>query len=116
MFITIILICFILLGILDVVLRKRLNIERNERFMDQYIGRKHLIFELWLVVMFLVFATVKGLTGIPLYVILFLFFAMVFSIRALLEYVFKKQSKRHIISIMYTVVGLIAAILILLFG
>ena len=116
MIITIVFVSFILLGILDVILRKRFNIERNERFMDQYVGRKHFIFELWLIVMFLVFATLKGLEGVPRYVILFLFFAMVFAIRTLLEYVFKKQSKRHIVSLMYTGMGLIAAIFILFFG
>lgn len=116
MFILIILVGFIALGIADMWLRKKYEIERNEKFMDQYINRTHFIVELWLVVMFLVFATLRGLQGIQLYFVLFMFFALIFAIRALLEYVFKKSSKRYIISLMYTFVGLIVAILILLFG
>ena len=116
MYVVIILIGFIGLGIVDMMLRKKYQIERNEKFMDQYISKKHFIVELWLVVMFLVFATLKGLAGIPLYVVLFLFFSVVFSIRTLLDYMYRKQSKRHITSFMYTCVGLIVAVLILLFG
>ena len=116
MFIWIILISFIIIGILDVSLRKRLNIPKNERFMDQYVGRKHFIIELWLCIMFLVLVTVRQLSGIQLYVVLFLFIALVFAIRSLAEYVFRKQEKRHYISLIYTFVSLICSIMILFFG
>lgn len=116
MLITIIFSSFAILGITDLLLRKKYNIERNEKFMDQYVNRTHIIIEIWFYVMFLLLVSFKGLVGIPLYVILFIFFALIFAIRAFLELIFKRQSKRYIISLMYTGIGLIGAISILLFG
>lgn len=116
MLLIIIFIGFVLLGVLDLTLRKKFNIEKNEKFMDQYINRKHFIFEIWLCAMFLLLVSIKGIVGIPLYVLLFIFFSLVFAIRALLEYIFKKESKRHIISIAYTFVGVVTSIFIILFG
>lgn len=116
MLIWIILVGFIALGILDMWLRKKFAIERNDKFMDQYINRTHFIVELWLIVMFLIFATLRGLQGIQLYFVLFIFFALIFSIRAMLEFVLKKASKRYIISLLYTFVGLTVAVFILFLG
>lgn len=116
MFLVIILVGFIVLGIADLILRKKYGIEKNEKFMDQYISRSHFIVEIWMYVMFLFLVSIKDLVGIHLYFLLFIFFALVFSIRTMLDYVFRRETKRHIISLAYTVVGLVAAILILLFG
>ena len=107
---------FIILGIADVRLRSKYNIERNERFLDQYVNIKHFIFELWLIVMALFVMMGRGIEGKQFYVVLFIFFALVFAIRALFDYMFRKASKRHIISLMYTFVFLFVALFILLFG
>ena len=95
----IILIGFIILGIADLTLRKKHQIPKNEKFMDQYISRTHFLVELWLCAMFLVIATLRSLYGIQLYVVLFIFFALVFAIRAFLDYAFRKETKRHYISL-----------------
>lgn len=116
MLLVIILVGFIIIGIADLVLRKKYNIEKNEKFMDQYINRTHFIVEIWLYAMFLFLISLKGTVGIPLYFLLFIFFALVSSIRAMLDFVFRRETKRHIISLVYTAVGVIAAILILFFG
>ena len=116
MFLFIILVGFIILGIVDLKIRKKYNIQKNERFMDQYVNRSHLIVEIWLYVMFFFLITLKGIVGIQLYFLLFIFFALVFSIRTLLDYVFRRETKRHIIALVYTAVGFVTAFLILLFG
>ena len=116
MLLIIIFVGFFLLGIADLTLRKRYNIQKNEKFMDQYISRKHFIFEMFICVLFLFIVSVRGITGVPLYVILFIFIAMVFAIRAFLEYVFKRESKKYIISLTYTFIGLIGALFILFLG
>ncbi len=116
MFIAIILVGFVILGIADLKLRKKYGIEKNERFMDQYINRTHFIVEIWLYGMLLLLVTLKGVVGIPLYFMLLIFFALIYSIRAFLEFVFKRETKRHIVSLMYTATGIVAAFLILFFG
>jgi hypothetical protein len=107
---------FIILGIADLTLRKKYQIPKNEKFMDQYISRAHFLVELWLCAMFLFIVTVRSLYGIQLYVVLFVFFALVFAIRSLLDYAFRKETKRHYISLTYTIVGLLCAAFILFFG
>lgn len=116
MIIWIIFIGFIILGIADLTLRKKYSIQKNEKFMDQYISRTHFIVELWLCGMFLLIATLRGLYGIQLYVVLFIFFALVFAIRTFLDYAFRKETKRHYISMTYTFVGLLCAVFILFLG
>ena len=116
MFIWIIFLMFIVIGVADLSLRKKYKIPKNEKFMDQYINRSHFLVEIWLCAMFLLIATLRGLYGIQLYVVLFVFFALVFSVRAFLDYLFRKETKRHYISLAYTVVGLVCAILVLFFG
>ena len=116
MFLFIILVGFIILGIADLKLRKKYGIKKNEKFMDQYINRAHLIVEIWMYAMFFILISVKNIVGIPFYFLLFIFFALVFAIRALLDYVFRREMKRYIISLMYTAVAFIAAFLILFFG
>ena len=116
LFLVIILIGFIILGIVDLKLRKKYGIEKNEKFMDQYINRTHFIVEIWMYAMFLFLISVKDIVGIPLYFLLFIFFALIFSIRAMLEYVFRRETKRYIISLAYTAVGFVSAFLILFFG
>ena len=116
MFLVIIIIGFIILGIADLKLRKKYGIEKNEKFMDQYLNRAHFLVEIWLYAMFFFLISVKGIVGIPFYFLLFIFFALIFSIRALLEYVFRRKTKRYIISLTYTAVGIVAAFLILFFG
>ena len=116
MFLVIIIVGFIILGIADLKLRKKYRIEKNEKFMDQYINRTHFIVELWMYAMFLLLISVKEIVGIPFYFLLFMFFALVFSIRAMLDFVFRRKTKRHIIALAYTAIGFVAAFLILLFG
>ena len=84
--------------------------------MDQYINRAHFIVEIWMYAMFLFLISVKEIVGIPLYFLLFIFFALIFSIRAMLEFLFRRETRRHIISLTYTAVGFVAAFLILFFG
>ena len=116
MFLAIILVGFIILGIADLKIRKKYDIQKNEKFMDQYINRTHFIFEIWLYGMFFFLISLKDIVGIPLYFLLFIFFALIFSIRAMLDYVFRRETKRHIIALVYTAVGVVTAFLILFFG
>ena len=116
MIIWIIFIGFIILGFADLTLRKKHHIPKNQKFMDQYISRTHLLVEIWLCAMFLLVVTLRNLSGIQLYVVLFIFFALVFAIRTFLDYIFRKDTKRHYISLTYTFVGLFCATFILFFG
>ena len=116
LFLFIVLVGFIILGIADLKLRKKYNIQKNERFMDQYVSRSHFLVEIWLYVMFFFLITLKEIVGIQLYFLLFIFFALIFSIRAMLDYVFRRETKRHIIALVYTAVGFVTAFLILFFG
>lgn len=116
LFLFIILVGFIVLGIADLKIRKKYNIQKNEKFIDQYVSRTHFIVEIWLYGMFLFLITLKDIVGIQLYFLLFIFFALIFSIRAMLDYVFRRETKRHIIALVYTAVGFVTAFLILFFG
>lgn len=94
-------------------LRKKYSIDRNVKFMDQYVHKLHLVFEIMLGVMFVVYVTGSGFEGPELYTQLFIFLAVVFAIRTVLEYLFVRKSKKHIISITYTAICFICSIVFL---
>lgn len=105
---------FIATGILDLVLRKKFKIKKNERFMDQFVNKKFFLFELFLYIMFLASVSMRGMEGKYLYIMLFLFFSVVFVLRAFAEYVFRKEERKYIISFAYLAVCLLCALFILL--
>lgn len=106
---------FIIAGIADLKLRKKYNISKNEKFMDQYINKKHFLFEIFLSMLFVANIAMRGYSGKYLYFMLFLFFAFIFSVRMILEYIFIKQERRFIVSLAYTIVCIACAATILLF-
>ena len=106
---------FIATGVLDLFLRKKFNIQKNERFMDQFVNKKHFLFEIFLYAMFLASVSMRGMEGKYLYIMLFLFFAVVFAIRALLEYMFRKKERKFLIAMAYLAVCFLCALCILLF-
>lgn len=115
MIITVFIVGFIMAGILDLTLRKKFKIEKNERFMDQYINKAHFVFEILLCAFFIVNVAVRGFPEKYLYFLLFLFFGLVFAVRLALEYIFKKAQRKYIISLAYMIVCLACALTILLF-
>ncbi|MEO4052912.1 DUF4181 domain-containing protein [Solibacillus sp. CAU 1738] len=114
MIVSIIFASFIAAGIMDLTLRKKLNIEKNEKFMDQYISKKHFIFEIVLIVLFLTGISTNGYSGKYLYMLLFLFFSVLFVIRAAVEFIFLRDKRKHIISFAYTMICLLCALAIVL--
>lgn len=115
MFISILIGAFIAAGVLDLILRKFYNIERNQKFSDQFINRKHMIFEIVACIVFLMVLSTGVYVEKQLYVLLFLFFAVIYMIRTFLEYVFLKEKKRYIIAFTYVIICLICSVAILLF-
>ncbi len=105
---------FIVAGILDLTLRKKLNIEKNEKFMDQYLNKKHFFFEVFLGIVLLTIITGNGYTGKNLYVLLFLLFSILFVTRSAIEFIFLRKKRKHIISFTYTIVCLLCALIIFL--
>ena len=115
MLITIIIGAVIAAGVLDLYLRKKFNIEKNERFLDQFINRGHMIFEIVACVVFLVFISVTGVDGKRLYLLLFLFFAMLYAIRTILERLLQREKKKYIISFVYVCICMVCTVGIGLF-
>lgn len=115
MIISVLIGAFIVAGVLDLMLRNSFKIERNQKFSDQFINRKHMIFEIVSYILLLIVVSSGVYVEKQLYVILFLFFAVVYVIRTLLEYVFLKEKKRYIITLMYVCISIICSICILLF-
>ncbi|MGM9949987.1 MAG: DUF4181 domain-containing protein [Lysinibacillus sp.] len=115
MLVTILIGAVIAAGIFDLYLRKKFNIEKNERFMDQFINRGHMLFEIAACVFFLVFISITGVTGKQLYVLLFLFFAMLYAIRTILERLLQREKKKYIISFVYVCICVVCTIGIVLF-
>ncbi|WP_342472561.1 DUF4181 domain-containing protein [Metasolibacillus sp. FSL H7-0170] len=115
MIITVLIVGFLLAGLLDLKLRKKFNIKKNEKFMDQYVHKAHFVLEMLLCAFFIANIAMQGFSGKYLYFLLFLFFALVFAIRVALEYIFMKEQRKYIISIAYVVVCLACATTILLF-
>ena len=44
---------FVAAAILDLYLRKKFNIEKNEKFSDQFLSKGHMMFEILLCIVFL---------------------------------------------------------------
>lgn len=108
MLITIVLVGFLIVGVADLKLRKKYNIEKNVKFMDQYIGFWHLILEVFLCLLFLWYMTGHLFDRGTTMVVLFAFIALLFTLRGLFEFILKREKRRHLISFMY--VGLCAAL------
>ena len=101
--------------ILDLFLRKKLNIEKNEKFSDQFLSKGHMMFEILLCVVFLTMISVNAITGKQLYILLFLFFATLYAIRALLERLLQREKRKYIISLAYVTICLIVVMGIVIF-
>lgn len=106
MLIVVVIIAFFGAGLLDLNLRKKYNIAKNEKFMDQYVGVWHFVLEIILCFMFLSFVTINLFDQKTLYSLLFAFIMILFMVRGLLEFWFRREKRRHIIS--FTYVGLSA--------
>ncbi|MEK4629193.1 MAG: DUF4181 domain-containing protein [Solibacillus sp.] len=115
MLIVIVIVSFIAAGIIDLKLRKKFSIEKNEKFMDQYIGFLHLFLEVILCLLFLSFVTVNFFDQKTIYALLFAFIMLLFAIRGLLEFLFRRQKRRHILSFTYVVLCGVISIAIMLF-
>ena len=102
-------------AILDLVLRKKFNIEKNEKFSDQFLSKGHMIFEIVLCIVFLTTISANAMTGKQLYILLLLFFAALYVIRALLERLLQREKKKYIISLAYVTICIIAVIGIVIF-
>lgn len=106
--IVIVIAAFIASSMLDLKLRKKFNIEKNQKFMDQYVGIWHLFLEGILCVFFLLFITLNLFDQGTIYAFLFAFIMLLFIVRGLLEFWFRNDKKRHVLS--FTYVGLCAVI------
>lgn len=111
----VIIVTFIVAGLLDLKLRKRFNIARNEKFMDQYVNFTHFTIEAFASVLFMAYITGTGMTGAPLYSQLFLFLAFFFASRALAEYVYFRPKRKHLMSAGYTVVCALCSLVFFVF-
>ncbi|MEK4229129.1 DUF4181 domain-containing protein [Solibacillus sp. FSL H8-0538] len=105
---------FILTGMIDLWLRKKFKIEKNHKFLDQYLNKKHFVFEALACVLFMTFISGNGYTGKDLYFLLFLFFACIFITRAAVEIIFMRAKRKHLISFAYTGVSMLCSVGILL--
>ncbi|MFS0874926.1 DUF4181 domain-containing protein [Solibacillus isronensis] len=112
MLIVVVIIAFFGAGLLDLNLRKKYNIPKNEKFMDQYVGIWHFVLEVLLCLMFLSYVTINQFDEKTLYSVLFAFIMILFIIRGLLEFLFRKEKRRHIISFTYVVLCAICSIAI----
>lgn len=110
----IIILSFFIAGILDLNLRKKLNIEKNSKFMDQYLNKTHFFFEVIFSLIFLTVITTNGFSGKYMYILLFLFFSVLFVLRSAVEYIFLREKRKHIISFVYTFISLLCALAILI--
>ena len=102
-------------AILDLVLRKKFNIKKNEKFSDQFLSKGHMLFEIVLCVVFLTTISANAITGKQLYILLLLFFAALYAIRALFERLLQREKKKYIISLAYVTICIIAVIGIAIF-
>lgn len=112
MLIVVVIIAFFGAGLLDLNLRKKYNIPKNEKFMDQYVGIWHLVLEVILCFMFLSYVTMNLFDQKTLYSVLFGFIMILFIVRGLLEFWFRREKRRHIISFTYVVLCAICSIAI----
>ena len=106
---------FVAAAILDLVLRKKFNIAKNEKFSDQFLSKGHMLFELLLCVVFFTTISANTITGKQLYILLFLFFAALYAIRALFERLLQREKRKYIISLTYVTICIIAVIGIVIF-
>lgn len=74
MLIFIVIVALFAAGMLDLKLRKKFNIEKNQKFMDQYVGIWHLFLEVFLCFMFLSFVTVNVFDQKTVYALLMVFY------------------------------------------
>lgn len=115
MLIAIVIVSFIAAGIVDLKLRKKFSIEKNEKFMDQYVGKWHFLLEVVLIIMFLSYMSVDYFDQTTIYSLLFAFLMLLFALRGFFEYLFRKDKRRHILSFTYTGLCAIVTLAILLF-
>ena len=106
---------FVAATILDLVLCKKFNIEENEKFSDQFLSKGHMLFEILLCIVFLTTISANAIIGKQLYILLFLFFAILYAIRALFERLLQREKKKYIISLAYVTICIIVVIGIVVF-
>lgn len=115
MLIFIVIVALFAAGMLDLKLRKKFNIEKNQKFMDQYVGIWHLFLEVFLCFMFLSFVTVNVFDQKTIYALLMAFIMVLFMIRGFLEFLFRRELRRHIISFTYVALCAVCSVAIALF-
>lgn len=101
MSIVIIIIGIIAVGLIDLKLRKKFSIAKNEKFLDQYAGIWHFVIEAILCVLFLMFITANIFEQQVIFVLLFSFIMILFALRGLLEFLTNRNKRRHILSFTY---------------
>ena len=106
---------FIAAGVFDMMLRKKFTIEKNEKFMDQYLNKGHLVLEVLACAVFMSAISINGYSGVTLYVLLFLFFAVIFVFRGAVEFIFMRPKRKHLISFTYMIICLLCSVCIFLF-
>lgn len=114
MLISIIIGGFLAAGLIDLSLRKKFNIEKNQKFLDQYFNKSHLVIEVLACILFMTAVTGNGYTGKSLYILLFLFFAVIFVSRGAVEFIFLRSKRKHLISFSYMVICLFVSLFLLL--
>ena len=115
MLIIIVIVAFLGAGMLDLKLRKKYDIEKNQKFMDQYVGIWHLFLEVFLCFSFLSFVTVNLFDQTTIYALLLEFIMLLFMIRGLFEFLFRREKRRHIISFTYVALCAVCSVAIALF-
>lgn len=115
MLIFIVISALIVVGIVDLKLRKKFNIEKNEKFMDQYVGVWHLILEIFLCFSFLAFTTMYRFDQATLYALLLAFIMIIFMFRGFFEFLFKREMRRHYLSFTYVGFCALCSVAIALF-
>lgn len=83
--------------------------------MDQYVGIWHLFLEVFLCFMFLSFVTVNVFDQKTVYALLMAFIMVLFMIRGFLEFLFRREMRRHIISFTYVTLCAVCSVAIALF-
>lgn len=97
----------------EIVIRQRVDVAKNKSYKDQYINKRHMIFEFLLIMMYLMILSTSTFTEKTLYAFLLLFMSVMFLIRAFLDFAFRKAENRHYITAMYVVICLAASVIVL---
>ncbi|MEG0471713.1 MAG: DUF4181 domain-containing protein [Solibacillus sp.] len=103
MLIVMIIFGLISVGVIDLKLRTKFNVPKNEKFLDQYVTIWHFFLEAFMCVLFMMYVTANIVEQKAIYTLLLAFIMFLFIVRGSLEYLFRKNYRRHIISFTYAV-------------